>query len=82
MPAMQLLQCTITLPAFILRIGRTNEGNPMGFFTELFTRPRPRADNRCRAALATLEAMSHAERADIGIKPVDFPRIAREMSLR
>jgi uncharacterized protein YjiS (DUF1127 family) len=54
----------------------------MGFFTELFTRPRARADERYRAALATLNAMSPAERADIGIKPADFPRIAREMSLR
>ncbi|MET3790460.1 uncharacterized protein YjiS (DUF1127 family) [Aquamicrobium terrae] len=35
-----------------------------------------------RAALALLNAMSKADRADIGIKPADFPRIAREMSLR
>jgi hypothetical protein len=54
----------------------------MGFFTELFMRPRPRADARHRAALATLESMSHTDRADTGIKPADFPRIAREMSLR
>lgn len=54
----------------------------MGFFTELFSRPRPREDVRYRAALAILNAMSPAERADIGIKPADFPRIAREMALR
>ena len=53
----------------------------MGFFTELFARPRPRADRNYRAALALLNAMSSADRADIGIKPADFPRIAREMSL-
>lgn len=54
----------------------------MGFFTELFSRPKPREELRYRAALATLNAMSPAERADIGIKPADFPRIAREMAMR
>jgi uncharacterized protein YjiS (DUF1127 family) len=54
----------------------------MGFFTELFSRPRPREDARYRAALAVLNAMNSAERADIGIKPADFPRIAREMAVR
>ena len=54
----------------------------MGFFTELFARPRPKEVARYRAALALLNAMSNAERADIGVKPADFPRIAREMSMR
>jgi uncharacterized protein YjiS (DUF1127 family) len=54
----------------------------MGFFTELFARPRPKHEGRYRAALAVLDAMSPADRADIGVKPADFPRIAREMSLR
>ena len=54
----------------------------MGFFTELFSRPRPREDARYRAALAILHAMNAADRADIGVKPADFPRIAREMTLR
>ena len=54
----------------------------MGFFTELFARPRPKETARYRAALALLNAMSNAERADIGVKPADFPRIAREMSAR
>ena len=54
----------------------------MGFFTELFARPRPKEAVRYRAALALLNAMSNAERADIGIKPADFPRSAREMSAR
>jgi uncharacterized protein YjiS (DUF1127 family) len=58
------------------------ETNPMGFFTELFMRPRSRTDDRYRAALAVLNAMSPADRADIAIKPADFPRIARQMSLR
>ena len=54
----------------------------MGFFTELFARPRPDETQHFRIALATLEAMSPADRADIGIKPADFPRIAREMASR
>lgn len=54
----------------------------MGFYTELFARPRPNEQARYRAALALLNAMSNADRADIGIKPADFPRIAREMSTR
>lgn len=54
----------------------------MGFFTEMFARPRPREQARYRAALALLHAMSNADRADIGIKPADFPRIARDMALR
>lgn len=54
----------------------------MGFLTELFTRPRPNETQRYRAALTLLEAMSNKDRADIGIKPADFPRIAREMALK
>lgn len=54
----------------------------MGFFTELFARPRPKQERSYRAALALLHAMSAADRADIGIKPADFPRIAREMAGR
>ncbi len=54
----------------------------MGFYTELLSRPRPREQARYRAALALLQAMSNADRSDIGIKPADFPRIAREMAVR
>lgn len=54
----------------------------MGFLTELFSRPRPQEQARYRTALALLHAMGNADRADIGIKPADFPRIAREMTLR
>lgn len=54
----------------------------MGFFTELFSRPRPREEARYRAALAVLHAMSNADRADINVRPADFPRIAREMAVR
>ena len=52
----------------------------MGFFTEMFARPRPQEHQRYRSALALLHSMSNADRADIGIKPADFPRIAREMT--
>lgn len=54
----------------------------MAFLTELISRPKPQEQARYRAALAILNAMSNADRADIGIKPADFPRIAREMSMR
>ncbi|MDP3895362.1 MAG: hypothetical protein Q8Q62_01660 [Mesorhizobium sp.] len=54
----------------------------MAFLTELFSRPRPKEVLRYRAALAILNAMNNADRADIGVKPADFPRIAREMSMR
>ena len=54
----------------------------MAFFIDLFSRPRPTENQRYRAALAILNAMSNADRADIGVKPADFPRIAREMSMR
>ncbi len=54
----------------------------MMFFTELFARPRRADVVRFRNALAMLESMSPADRADIGIKPADFPRIAREMAER
>lgn len=54
----------------------------MGFFTEFFVRPRPAEAERYRATLALLESMSPADRADIGIKPADFPRIAREATRR
>ncbi|WP_315919686.1 hypothetical protein [Mesorhizobium sp. SP-1A] len=54
----------------------------MGFLTEMFSRPRPTEQARYRAALALLHSMSNADRSDIRIKPADFPRIAREMSIR
>jgi uncharacterized protein YjiS (DUF1127 family) len=54
----------------------------MAFYTELFSRPRPNDGALYRAALALLNAMNNADRADIGIKPADFPRIAREMAMR
>lgn len=54
----------------------------MGFFTEMFARPRPEEVERFRNPLAFLESMSPSDRADIGIRPPDFPRIRREMSER
>lgn len=54
----------------------------MGFFTEMFARPRPQEQVRYKSALALLHAMSNSDRSDIGIKPADFPRIAREMAIR
>ncbi|MER9027850.1 hypothetical protein [Mesorhizobium sp. M0674] len=68
--------------SYIRRRGGSTRGRIMGFFTEMFARPRPQEHLRYRSALALLHSMSNADRADIGIKPADFPRIAREMSLR
>lgn len=50
----------------------------MGFYTEMFSRPRPEEVERFRNALVFLESMSPSDRTDIGIRPADFPRIARE----
>lgn len=83
MAAMQLLHCTIvTNHLYHGRVEDKLGAWDMGFFTEMFARPRPQEQQRYRAALALLNAMSNADRADIGIKPADFPRIAREMSMR
>jgi hypothetical protein len=54
----------------------------MDFFTELFSRPRPRNDLRNRAVLAILNVMSHKERHEITMPPPDLPRRARELALR
>ncbi|NGN39674.1 hypothetical protein G6N74_01210 [Mesorhizobium sp. CGMCC 1.15528] len=54
----------------------------MKFLTEMFTSRRHRENSRYRAAFQMLDAMSNADRADIGVKPADFPRIAREMALK
>ena len=51
----------------------------MGFKTELFSRPRPGAQAHYRAALALLHAMCKADRNDPGVRPADFPRLAREI---
>jgi uncharacterized protein YjiS (DUF1127 family) len=79
---MQMLHCTISFESLILSVGGPTGSLEMGFFTEMFSRPRPREQVRYRAALATLNAMSNTDRADIGVKPADFPRIAREMAVR
>ncbi|HVW54754.1 MAG TPA: hypothetical protein VHC00_03650 [Rhizobiaceae bacterium] len=54
----------------------------MGFFTEMFSRPRPREHGRYRAALAVLNAIRAADRNEIDIKPADFPRVARQAAWR
>ncbi len=54
----------------------------MDFRTEFFSRPLPKEERRFRAALAMLTSMSNRDLADIGIKPADFPRLAREMAMK
>ena len=83
MAAMQMLHCTIRLNRLHSRSGGKQAGAMlMGFRTEFFSRPRPQEESKYRAALALLNAMSNADRADIGVKPADFPRLAREMALK
>lgn len=55
----------------------------MSYFTRFFLGPRPDAEaERVQRALRFLEALSPSDRTDIGIKPADFPRIARQMAQR
>jgi hypothetical protein len=82
MAAMRMLHCTIATNRLYLPWEDQQESPKMGFLTEMFCRPRPKEQARYRSALAVLHAMSNADRADIGVKPADFPRIAREMAMR
>lgn len=52
------------------------------FLTELFSRPLSRESQRYDDASRFLESLSPADRFDIGIRPADFPRVAREMARR
>ncbi|PWV94624.1 hypothetical protein [Phyllobacterium myrsinacearum] len=54
----------------------------MSFIFDFTARGRRRKDQDFRNAMALLNAMSPADRADIGIKQADFTRIAREMTRR
>ncbi len=48
----------------------------------LVARPRPQEQVRYSASLALIYAMSRTDRAETGIRPIDFPRIARRPALR
>lgn len=54
----------------------------MGFFSEIFAPARAKPDRNLRDAMRLLNGMSRRDLADIGIKPADFSRIAREMADR
>jgi uncharacterized protein YjiS (DUF1127 family) len=79
---MRMLRCTIATNRLYWRREDQQESPTMGFLTEMFSRPRPKEQARYRSALAVLHAMSNADRSDIGVKPADFPRIARDMAMR
>ncbi|WP_198174150.1 hypothetical protein [Mesorhizobium xinjiangense] len=51
----------------------------MSYFGKLFQRPAGDS-HRYREAMSFLNRMSAADRADIGIKPADFPGMARRMA--
>jgi hypothetical protein len=79
MAAMRLLHCNMTGGAANYPQREVKRRSlTMGFFTELFSRPRPREHGRYRASLAVLNAVTAAERNEIHIKPADFPRVARQ----
>lgn len=52
------------------------------FLTELFSRPAPRRIRGDERALRFVESLSPADRFDTGVRPADFPRMAREMAWR
>jgi hypothetical protein len=79
---MRMLHCTKIWNHLHLRREDQPEQTTMGFVTDLFSRPRPRLETRYREALAFLNALTPSDRADMGIKPSDFPRMAREMAQR
>ncbi len=82
MAAMRIAALHNGCESAILRVGRCDRRPTMGFYTELFSRPRPREDGRYRAALAILYSTSNADRRGLGVSPADFPRIAREMVMK
>src|SRR5687767_5898673 len=77
-----MLHCTISCESIRFAAGRDHWGWAMDFKTELFSRPRPNAQAHYRAALALLHAMCKADRNDPGVRPADFPRLARELAVR
>ena len=77
-----MLHCTMSCESIRFAAGGTNGGWAVGFKTELFSRPRPGAQAHYRAALALLHAMCKADRNDPGVRPADFPRLARELAVR
>jgi hypothetical protein len=52
----------------------------VAFFTELFSRPRPRDIGRIRAAMAIVELLSETGRTDTEVRPADFPRLPRRIA--
>jgi hypothetical protein len=82
MAAMRHVALHNSFESIRFRVGRTNWSRNMAFRTELFSRPRPNEQAHYRAALALLHAMCKADRKDLGVRPADFPRLAREPATR
>ena len=81
MGALQILHCTTALPDAIFRMGGSKlRRRSMGIFTEFFAKPRPLRAGRQSRGMLILNAMGSAELSDLGIKPADFPHIARDMA--
>jgi len=81
MAAMQMLHCTIYNFAYISDCGDQQGGLNHGFFTGMFAR-RVRMTSALSRRTVALHSMSSADRADQRHQASDFPRIAREISVR
>lgn len=63
--------------------GLTETQRAMAFFTDLFSRPRPQDSSQFRVARIVLNVTSRLDRtAGMSTRPVDFPRLSRQMALR
>lgn len=54
----------------------------MGFYTELFSRPRPADIGRVRVVRAIVDSVAGARRFETDGLPADFPRLVRSFSTR
>lgn len=79
---MHLLHCTNSLPAPILALSKPIKDDHMRIFSGLMGRRPSKKDRAYSNAMDVLRGMTAADCADIGIKPADFSRIAREMASR
>jgi hypothetical protein len=51
----------------------------MGFFTEMFSRPRPSQVGRMSATAIVVGTSGHMRRIDDVCRPADFPRVVRSL---
>jgi uncharacterized protein YjiS (DUF1127 family) len=54
----------------------------MGLFSSMMRSRQSHSDKLVREHMAFLESMSARDRADIGLKPHQFEKVARQMMLK